>query len=94
MKLNKIFINAALALTLSAGALNAQDDAAADAAPSCDTCSSLHPILQKMYVGFGVGSAFSYTDVKQYPNGLPIFNYRTELGYGLNGFVGYKFNRW
>ena len=90
MKFNKLFINTALALTISAGAVSAQGEA--DAADS--SSSMFPPFMQKMYVGAGVGSAIAYTDIKQYPTGMPVFTNRNELGFGVNGLVGYKFNRW
>lgn len=86
MKIKNSFFNALLAAALIGGSVSAQEEAQ-------DTSSSMFPeFMENMYAGVGAGLVLSFTDVKQYPSGLPVFKYRSELGGGVHGLLGYKFN--
>lgn len=84
MKFKTTILKSMLALALISGVAHAQE---------ADSSTTFKAKLKKnLYLGAGLGSAFSYTDIKQYPTGAPVFTFRSEYGYGFNGFWGYEFN--
>lgn len=87
MKIKNLVLTAVAAVLLSSSA-NAQDSIP----PGGSFLDKLPAWMDQVYIGAGLGSALAYTDIKQYPLGTPVINYRTELGYGFNGFAGYKLN--
>lgn len=89
MKIRRSFLKAGMAFLLVGSTLSAQDEAAAT--EGSEESGSMFPAwMDKVYAGVSGGIALAYTDIKQYPYGAPVFNHRTELGFGWNGFVGYK----
>ena len=88
MKFKNSILKTMLAVALVSGVANAQETATEGS-----KFSNIKEKLNKnLYLGVGLGSAFSYTDIKQYPSGIPVFAYRSEFGYGFNGNYGYQFN--
>lgn len=96
MKIKNLVLTAVAATVLLGGSVNAQEESKASEesgeAKEGGFLDNLPPFMDKVFVGAGMGSALSFTDIKQYPTGLPVLTYRTELGYGFNAFAGYKFN--
>ena len=98
MKIKNLILSTAAASMLFSTAVTAQDAPAAEAAESAQEDTSMSALdklpewMKQMYVGAGIGSAFAFTDIKQYPSGFPALAFRTELGYGVNGIIGYKIN--
>jgi OOP family OmpA-OmpF porin len=94
MKIKNLVLTAVASVVLLGSTANAQDEANVQDEP--DTSGSLMDKLpawmDQVYIGAGMGSALSYTDIKQYPFGTPALQYRTELGYGFNAYTGYKLN--
>jgi len=87
MKIKNLILTTAAAVLISSSV-----SAQGDQDTSASFLDSLPSFMKQMYIGAGMGSALAYTDIKQYPNGTPVIQYRTELGYGFNAFAGYKLN--
>ena len=86
MKIKNLVLTAVAVAILVGGSASAQSDS------SGNLLDNLPAWMDDVFIGAGLGSAFSFTDIKQYPTGFPVYQYRTEFGYGFNGFAGYKVN--
>lgn len=84
MKVTKSIFGCGLALALSAGVANAQDEATEGKA-------KLPVWAENIYLGGSIGATSAITDVKQYDL-YPVTSYRNEVGFGGGGFVGYTIN--
>lgn len=83
MKISNSIIGCGLALALSAGVVNAQDDQAGN--------GSLPIWMENVYLGGSIGATTTFTDVKQYDL-YPVQRYRREIGFGGGGYLGYTIN--
>jgi outer membrane protein OmpA-like peptidoglycan-associated protein len=83
MKITKSIFGCGMALALSAGVANAQDDSAEK--------SQLPVWMENVYLGGSIGATTTITDVKQYDL-YPVRKYRNEIGFGGEGFIGYTIN--
>ena len=83
MKITKSIFGCGMALALSAGVANAQDDSAEKA--------QLPVWMENVYLGGSIGATTTITDVKQYDL-YPVRKYRNEIGFGGEGFIGYTIN--
>jgi outer membrane protein OmpA-like peptidoglycan-associated protein len=92
MKIKNLVLTAVAATLLLGSTGYAQDDAKVPEDSTGSLLDKLPAWMDQVYIGAGMGSAFSFTDIKQYPTGAPVLQYRTEIGYGFNAFAGYKLN--
>ena len=83
MKITNSIFGCGIALALSAGVVNAQDDASGS--------GNLPIWMENVYLGGSIGATTAITDVKQYDL-YPVRKYRNEIGFGGGGYIGYTLN--
>lgn len=83
MKFTNSIFGCGMALALSASVVNAQDDSSEK--------GSLPIWTENVYLGGSIGATTTITDVKQYDL-YPVFKYRSEIGFGGGGYIGYTLN--
>jgi OOP family OmpA-OmpF porin len=83
MKFTNSIFGCGIALALTANVVNAQDD-------SPDK-GGLPNWTENIYLGGSIGATTTLTDVKQYDL-YPVFKYRSEIGFGGGGYIGYTLN--
>lgn len=83
MKITNSIFSCGIALAISAGVVNAQENS--------EESAQLPVWMENVYLGGSIGATTSITDVKQYDL-YPVQKYRNEIGFGGGGYLGYTIN--